>query len=248
MRVYIAGPMTGLPDFNYPAFHKAAAAWRALGWDVLNPAESFSGATDRPYREYVAVDMRLLASCDAIAMLPGWDGPGARGSVWEHAIASERGLAIYDAERPVPPTPKDGKATNPKDAIGSDKMPLHLWPTTATVHGCLALLDGASKYGRQNFRAIGVRASIYYDAARRHLDAWYEGEDAAPDSGVHHLGHVLACAAIILDAAAAGKLNDDRAVAGGYHDLLATLTPLVRQIKERHADKSPKHYSIGDRP
>ena len=39
-RVYIAGPMTGLPDFNYPAFNAAAAKLRALGLEVLNPAEN----------------------------------------------------------------------------------------------------------------------------------------------------------------------------------------------------------------
>jgi hypothetical protein len=138
------------------------------------------------------------------------------------------------------------KPSNPKDLLGSDKLPLHLWPTTATVHGCLGLLDGGCKYGRSNFRAIGVRSSIYYDAARRHLDAWFEGEDVAPDSGVHHLGHALASIAIILDAEAAGKLNDDRMVAGGYAELVRRLTPLVKEIKTRHAGKDPKHYTIED--
>ena len=47
------------------------------------------------------------------------------------------------------------KETNPKDAIGSQKLPLHLWPTTATAMGCLGLLDGALKYGRANWRVSG---------------------------------------------------------------------------------------------
>jgi hypothetical protein len=59
------------------------------------------------------------------------------------------------------------KPSNPKDAIGSSKLPLHLWPETATLLGSLGLLDGMLKYGRAIFRAIGVRASIYYDACRR---------------------------------------------------------------------------------
>lgn len=45
MRVYIAGPMTGLPEYNFPAFHAAAKAWRDAGWEVLNPAEAFDGDT-----------------------------------------------------------------------------------------------------------------------------------------------------------------------------------------------------------
>lgn len=138
------------------------------------------------------------------------------------------------------------KPTNPKDAIGSNKLPLHLWPETATVFGCLGALDGALKYGRSNYRAIGVRASIYVDAAKRHLNAWFEGEDCASDSGVPHLGHALACIAIIIDAQAAGLLNDDRQIAGGYNALVDQMTPLVAKLKAQHANKDPKHYTIAD--
>lgn len=138
------------------------------------------------------------------------------------------------------------KLTNPKDAVGSGKIPLHLWPMTATALGSMALLDGACKYGRSNYRAVGVRASIYYDAASRHLSKWFEGEEVDPESGVPHLGHALACLAILIDSQACGKLNDDRMVQGGYLELLQELTPVVAAIKERHADKNPKHYTIAD--
>jgi hypothetical protein len=138
------------------------------------------------------------------------------------------------------------KNSNPKDGIGSTKLPLHLWPKTATALGCMGLLDGAAKYGRSNFRAIGVRASIYVDAAERHLAKWFEGEDLDPDSGLPHLSHALASIAIIVDAQAAGKLNDDRMVRGGYTQLVAELTPHVARLKQLHADKAPKHYTISD--
>lgn len=136
------------------------------------------------------------------------------------------------------------KPTNPKDLIGSGKLPLHLWPVTATALGSLGLLDGMLKYGRSNFRAVGVRASIYFDAANRHLNAWFEGEEADPDSGLPHLAHALACLAIIVDAQAAGKLNDDRMHPGGYRALINSLTPHVARLKAVHADKSPQHYTI----
>jgi hypothetical protein len=142
----------------------------------------------------------------------------------------------------------DSKPTNPKDIIGSTKLPLHLWPTTATAMGCIGLLEGATKYGRQNWRAAGVRASIYVDACKRHLDAWFEGEEVAPDSGVPHLANALACLAIIVDAQAAGKLTDDRAFNGaGYRALVEALTPQVTRLKALHADKAPKHWTIADR-
>lgn len=139
---------------------------------------------------------------------------------------------------------EETKPTNPKDAIGSDKIPLHLWPETATILGSLGLLDGALKYGRANYRAIGVRASIYYDAARRHLNAWFEGEDVDPDSGLPHLAHLLATIAIVVDAGAAGKLNDDRQYPGGYRKFIDDMTGEVARLKTKHADKTPEHYSI----
>lgn len=149
---------------------------------------------------------------------------------------------------PVETVVPDSKATNPKDAIGSDKLPMHLWPETATALGCLALLEGALKYGRSNFRAIGVRASIYIDALNRHANAWFEGEDNDPDSGLPHLAHALACLAILVDAEAAGKLNDDRQIKGGYRSYVNLLTPHVARLKTLHAGKTPKHYTIADTP
>ena len=142
--------------------------------------------------------------------------------------------------------PENFKGTNPKDMIGSDKLPLHLWPTTATAMGCLSMLNGLCKYGRSNFRIAGIRASIYVDAARRHLDAWFEGEEFDPDDGVPHLSAALGCIAIIVDARAAGKLNDDRMVEGNYREFIDGLTPHVARLKELHKDRTPKHYTIKD--
>lgn len=138
------------------------------------------------------------------------------------------------------------KPSNPKDIIGSDKLPLHLWPTTATAMGCIGLLNGMLKYGRTNWRHAGVRASIYVDAAKRHLDAWFEGEECDPDDGVPHLAAALACIAIVVDAEAAGKLVDDRMTPGGYRNMVEKLTPHVSRLKALHADKNPRHYTISD--
>lgn len=135
------------------------------------------------------------------------------------------------------------KPSNPKDAVGSDKLPLHLWPTTATALGCLAFLDGALKYGRANWREIGVRSSIYYDALNRHMNAWFEGEDTDPDSGIPHLAHALGCLAILADAQAAGKLTDDRAYPAKYREYVESLTPHVKRLKELRKQHRPKHYT-----
>ncbi len=138
------------------------------------------------------------------------------------------------------------KPTNPKDAIGSAKVPMHLWPKTATVLGALGLLDGALKYGRSNWRAVGIRASIYYDAVDRHMSAWFEGEDIDPDSGLPHLAHALASLAIIVDAIAGDRFRDDRMYRGGFRSLIDALTPEVVRLKKRHAEHDPHHYTRAD--
>jgi len=136
---------------------------------------------------------------------------------------------------------------NPKDVIGQTKAPLALWPAVATLVGSLALFDGKEKYGRTNWRATPVLATIYVEAAMRHLALWYEGEDRASDSKVHHLGHVLACIAILVDAYYEGTLVDDRQYSNrGYERALQELTPLVRELTERHQDKHPKHWTRAD--
>lgn len=140
------------------------------------------------------------------------------------------------------------KPTNPKDAIGSDKVPMHLWPETATVLGAMALLDGALKYGRSNFRAIGVRSSIYYDAAKRHLNKYFEGQDIDPDSGLPHLAHALASIAILIDATAAGVVTDDRMYPGGYARTIDAMTPHVKRLKDKYADRAPKHWTVQNGP
>ena len=139
------------------------------------------------------------------------------------------------------------KPTNPKDSIGSNKLPLHLWPTTASALGCIGMLNGAGKYGRGNFRKAGIRPTIYLDAAKRHLDAWLEGEENDPDDGVPHLGAALACIAIIVDARVVGKMIDDRNFNGAnYREFVNNLTQLVPALKAHHAERSPKHYTIDD--
>ena len=96
-----------------------------------------------------------------------------------------------------------------------------LWPAAGTILGARALEQGAEKYGAYNWRITRVRMSIYLDAMERHLLALRDGEDAASDSQVSHLGHILASAAILADAWAAGTLIDDRPPPGPAAALLA---------------------------
>lgn len=92
-RIYIAGPMTGLPDFNYPLFNETAAQLRACGWEVCNPAENFMGRTDLPYATYIREGIRQLLDCDAIYLLDDWSK--SRGASIEWLVADRLGLDQY---------------------------------------------------------------------------------------------------------------------------------------------------------
>lgn len=140
----------------------------------------------------------------------------------------------------------DGKLTNPKDAIGSSKLPLHLVPASLKAYAALSFLEGATKYGAYNWRAAGVRASIYKSALERHLEKWWNGEWADPKTGVPHLASVLACAGIILDAKLCGKLNDDRPPAAPLSEMIDEAEDLVRTLKAMHASEDPHHWVISD--
>lgn len=101
--------------------------------------------------------------------------------------------------------------TNPKSIVGVRKPSMHAVPATAMVHLGRAMADGERKYGLMNWRQHPVAATVYYDAALRHLMAWFDGREAnAPDSDVPHLAHVMACCAILLDAGEQGNMVDDR--------------------------------------
>lgn len=112
------------------------------------------------------------------------------------------------------------KETNPKDLVGQTKAQLHLIPPAAKIALAEALMDGAKKYQPYNWREKGVRASVYLSACERHLLQYLDGDDTAADSGVHHLGHAMACLSILLDAISYGNLVDDRPLKGKATQLL----------------------------
>ena len=103
--------------------------------------------------------------------------------------------------------------TDPKGAVGATKTPLGLIPPFAMAQTAWAHKLGAEKYGPYNWRDTGVCASTYVNAMLRHLNAWRDGEDLDPESGISHLAHVACNCNILLDAGHCGTLQDDRNVA-----------------------------------
>jgi hypothetical protein len=132
---------------------------------------------------------------------------------------------IHDAINPCPFCERDAKievkdfmlegdnthGTDPKGQIGATKPQLALLPPVFNEETAKALQLGITKgYGPWNWRLTKVGMMTYLHAARRHLDEVIERIDIDPESGAHHLGHVAANCAIILDARKHGTLVDNR--------------------------------------
>jgi len=138
----------------------------------------------------------------------------------------------------MPKTQQGILPANPKDLLGCQKTPLGLMPVSAMAQCSIALHDGRLKYnGAGNWRETGVRASIYYDAALRHIFAWIDGQECAADSGVHHLGHALACVSILVDAQENGNLIDDRPPPGPGVEVIDRLRESVDRINKKYEEK-----------
>lgn len=133
------------------------------------------------------------------------------------------------------------KPSNPKDAIGIRKAPMSTVSAAVLAEVGVAMLEGAAKYGRHNYRAVGVQSSVYYDATMRHLMDWWEGVDIDPDSGMHHITKAITSLVVLRDAMIQGMLTDDRPPRSA--EFYARLNELAGQILDRHAGKSPKHYT-----
>lgn len=114
MRIYLAGPMTGYPHFNAPAFDAATARLRAAGHLVFNPADNDRlngfepiGATGdaaeaaaRGFDLRVALKQDLSWICDhaeALVLLEGWER--SKGVRAEMALAEALGIPKYEMER-----------------------------------------------------------------------------------------------------------------------------------------------------
>lgn len=113
MNIYVAGPMRGIPEFNYPAFNAAAELLRSVGHTVFNPAEkdterlgidvsvgNLTGSLEQAAAEHgfnlrhaLANDLDWICnSADAVALLHGWQS--SKGALAEKATAEALGLEI----------------------------------------------------------------------------------------------------------------------------------------------------------
>jgi hypothetical protein len=99
MRIYVSGPMTGVEHFNYPLFAKVSAGLRALGHEVLNPAELDD--PDAPpgtysWEWYLKRDLKAMLDYDAVVLLPNWRK--SRGARLECSVAEQLNMPTYEVD------------------------------------------------------------------------------------------------------------------------------------------------------
>ncbi|MER9524056.1 DUF5664 domain-containing protein [Mesorhizobium sp. M0292] len=140
------------------------------------------------------------------------------------------------------------KATNPKDAVGIRKWrQFATIPFTVICEIGVAMMEGALKYGRHNYRVAGVRASVYKDAAIGHIMCWWEGEDLDPDTKLSHITKAIASLVVLRDAMIQKKLNDDRPPKGNLDEVRANLQSVVDAMFEKYPEPKDAFTELGVR-
>lgn len=129
----------------------------------------------------------------------------------------------------------DIKPSNPKDAFGIRKVSLSYVSLPVLAELAVAMQEGGAKYGRHNYRVIGVKASVYFDAVFRHMAAWWEGEDIDAASGVSHVTKAIASLVVLRDAMIQANWVDDRppATAGEW---VEDLNKKVEALAEKYTN------------
>ena len=83
--VYISGPMTGIKDFNLPAFDKAEKHLKSFGYNVINPADNQRKNPSDTWENYMREAIKQVCLCHIICFLPGWSD--SKGALFEAKVA-----------------------------------------------------------------------------------------------------------------------------------------------------------------
>ena len=117
-RVYIAGPMSGLPELNYPAFHAAALTLRTGGLFVENPAENEAPEPSPTWADWMRLGLTQMLTCSHVLLLPGWQK--SRGAIIEARTALDLGMIVFDGETGAPVQSVHNIAPHPQPQAAKD--------------------------------------------------------------------------------------------------------------------------------
>lgn len=237
-QLYLAGPMRGIPQFNFPAFDAAAARLRDAGFDVCNPAERDrlrhgAEVCDSPtgdladiahtgfdLREALAWDLSWIAgNATGVALLPGWES--SKGATAEVSLATALGLEskfVWEWLGEPPPAgfdpPQDGEVRTVSSTGGEKGVkPARFDLIPAAPLWLLAehFGRGAQKYRDRNWER-GYEWNKSFQAMQRHIWSWWNGEDVDPETGSLHViaaaWHCFTLAQFISDPERYGQFDD----------------------------------------
>lgn len=196
--------------------------------------QSFSGTT------YQATDVVYAAVCDKVFL-------ENEGHSWEITEIKPTYLMVQylGIFKKINRENKESnvKESNPKDKVGRTKVPITTLSFPVLAEMGVAMQEGALKYGKHNYREIGVCASVYLDAIIiRHLGPWAEGQNIDPDSGLSHLTKAMSGLMVLRDAQMRGKMEDDRPK--GTIGWLEYLNQKTADLQERYP--TPKEPFLAD--
>lgn len=103
MLYYLAGPMTGYPEYNWPAFEYASDMLRSDSWDIISPHENDHEETletrgsTLPYAGYLADDFKLLLDCGGIILLQGWTASRGAMAEFQYAVTADMEIWLFES-------------------------------------------------------------------------------------------------------------------------------------------------------
>ena len=170
-KVYIAGPMSGMKDFNFPAFFEAERQLEKLGYEVINPAHN-DGATVQEALEsagtpespnnlwsyYMKRDLPHVMDVDMLCLLPGWQK--SKGAMLEVTVAKALGLPlmVLKDEKLIPRIQMiglSGWARSGKDTVANYLVAAHGYTKVSfadQMRGALYKLDPTIDVGGYDMR------------------------------------------------------------------------------------------------
>ena len=178
---------------------------------------------------------------------PGCKYGEAKEILAEIKAGPQRWKPANDNTKPINPqdmTPTT-KPTNPKDAVGVLKYAMSYVSAPVLAEIAVGMTEGGHKYGRHNYRVIGVRASIYYDATMRHLMQWWEGEDLDPDSGLSHITKAITSLVVLRDAMIQEMFTDDRPPTGA-RDWADDANKRTKALDAKYPNKVPSYTEVNN--
>lgn len=235
MTPYLSGPMSTIPEFNFPAFFKAEDEMRALGHHPVSPArhdlETYPCMREWPgfptgnAKLCPEFDLKaalqwdteqILTVCDSLVMLPGWEQ--SSGAKLEVLTALTVGLPIYDVVtmQKIEPnfhvshhseTRITDASTGGQKGQKIERFDLIPVKPLRTVATVYGL--GAKKYADRNWEK-GYAWSLSYAALLRHITAFWEGETFDRETGLHHMAHATFHCFALIEYAQTHPEKDDR--------------------------------------